>query len=219
MGDFLIGDRVAVVTGGAKGIGESCVRALCAEGAKVAILDQDVEAGDALCRELGGLTRFFQGDVSNSADVTAAFESIKRDLGAVSLLVNNAGIARYGSVTETDEDVWDRVMNVNVKSAFLCTRSALPEMQRQGSGAIVNVASVQAFISQNGVAAYVTSKSALLGLTRSIAIDYAPFIRCNAVCPGSVDTPMFRESVGDSEPLLEECRRTHILNRIAKPRR
>jgi NAD(P)-dependent dehydrogenase (short-subunit alcohol dehydrogenase family) len=111
----------------------------------------------------------------------------------VDVLVNNAGINRYATVTETTEAEWDLVMNVNLKSAFLAAKYAIPSMQKKGSGVVVNISSVQAFVSQSQVAAYTTSKTAMLGLTRSIAVDYGPAIRCVAVCPGSINTPMLRK--------------------------
>ncbi|HIA80068.1 MAG TPA: SDR family oxidoreductase, partial [Candidatus Marinimicrobia bacterium] len=132
-------------------------------------------------------------------------------------LVNNAGIQRYSTVTETSEEEWDLVMNVNLKSAFLCSKYAIPMMVNNKKGCVINVASVQSFISQKNVAPYTTSKTALLGLTRSIAVDYAPNIRSVAVCPGTVDTPMFRNSIQESpnpDEVLEECNEMHLVKRI-----
>lgn len=134
--------------------------------------------------------------------------------------MNNAGICPYSTVTETSEEQWDYVLGVNLKSAFLCSKYAIPLMLRRGAGAILNVASVQALMSQRNVAPYTTSKSALLGLTRSIAVDYGPQIRCLAICPGTVDTPMLRNAIKDSpDPaaVLRECEEMHVLKRIAQP--
>jgi NAD(P)-dependent dehydrogenase (short-subunit alcohol dehydrogenase family) len=111
-------------------------------------------------------------------------------------------------------------MNVNLKSIFLCCRHAIPYMREKENGVVINVASVQAFLSQPNVAAYTTAKSAILGLTRSIAIDYAPAIRCVAVCPGTIDTPMLRDSIAlspDPDEVMQECIDMHILKRIGKP--
>ncbi len=208
--------KVAVVTGGAKGIGAACVARLAACGARIAILDRDARAGEELSSRFEQ-AEFFELDVSNSSGVEAAFEKIRGRFGDPVLLVNNAGIVKYGTLTETPEDVWDEILNVNLKSAYLCSRCAIPGMLRSGGGAIVNVSSVQAFVSEYGVAAYATSKTALLGLTRTIAIDYAPRIRCNAVCPGSVDTPMLQRFTQGSEEKMEQCRRMHLLQRVAAP--
>jgi len=205
-----------VVTGGAKGIGGACVKAFTEGGAKVCILDID-QAGQEFADTLGDDTFFIHCDVSKEDEVKTAFRKIEKKLGAVEVLVNNAGIQRYSTVTETSEEEWDLVMNVNLKSAFLCSKYAIPMMVNNKKGCVINVASVQSFISQKNVAPYTTSKTALLGLTRSIAVDYAPNIRSVAVCPGTVDTPMFRNSIQESpnpDEVLEECNEMHLVKRI-----
>jgi len=205
-----------VVTGGAKGIGGACVKAFTEGGAKVCILDID-QAGQEFADTLGDDTFFIHCDVSKEDEVKTAFKKIEKKLGAVEILVNNAGIQRYSTVTETSEEEWDLVMNVNLKSAFLCSKYAIPMMVNNKKGCVINVASVQSFISQKNVAPYTTSKTALLGLTRSIAVDYAPNIRSVAVCPGTVDTPMFRNSIQESpnpDEVLEECNKMHLVKRI-----
>ena len=205
-----------VVTGGAKGIGGACVKAFTEGGAKVCILDID-QAGQEFADTLGNDTFFIHCDVSKEDEVKTAFRKIEKKLGAVEVLVNNAGIQRYSTVTETTEEEWDLIMNVNLKSAFLCSKYAIPMMLKKKKGCVINVASVQSFISQKNVAPYTTSKTALLGLTRSIAVDYAPNIRSVAVCPGTVDTPMFRSSIQESpnpDEVLEECNEMHLVKRI-----
>jgi NAD(P)-dependent dehydrogenase (short-subunit alcohol dehydrogenase family) len=205
-----------VVTGGAKGIGGACVKAFTEGGARVCILDID-QAGQEFADTLGEDTFFIHCDVSKENEVKTAFKKIEKKLGAVEVLVNNAGIQRYSTVTETSEEEWDLVMNVNLKSAFLCSKYAIPMMVNNKKGCVINVASVQSFISQKNVAPYTTSKTALLGLTRSIAVDYAPNIRSVAVCPGTVDTPMFRSSIQESpnpDEVLEECNEMHLVKRI-----
>ncbi|MDZ4700847.1 MAG: glucose 1-dehydrogenase [Rhodothermales bacterium] len=207
-------DRTAVITGGSKGIGAAIVHRLHAEGARVAVLDVD-PAGNVL--ETGDRLRFFACDVSRSADVAAAVEAAIDAFGDIDILVNNAGIQHYGTVVSTTEEEWDRVMAVNLKSAFLCARAVIPGMQRRGAGVVINMSSVQAYHSQANVAPYTTSKTAMLGLTRSIAIDFSPTIRCVAVCPGTVDTPMVRwtaEQSGDPDALYEEVRQMHLAGRI-----
>ncbi len=205
-----------VVTGGAKGIGGACVEAFMEGGAKVCILDID-QAGQEFADTLGDDTFFIHCDVSKENEVKTAFRKIEKIFGAVEVLVNNAGIQRYSTVTETTEEEWDLIMNVNLKSAFLCSKYAIPMMLKKKKGCVINVASVQSFISQKNVAAYTTSKTALLGLTRSIAVDYAPNIRSVAVCPGTVDTPMLRNSIQESpnpDEVLEECNEMHLVKRI-----
>ena len=213
-------DLTAVVTGGAKGIGGATASRFLEEGASVVVLDVDAENARALVEPYGPRGLFIQCDVSNADQVRAAFDQISTQMGAVDILVNNAGIQRYSTVTETSDEEWDLVMNVNLKSAFLCARAAIPLMQQRGSGVVINVASVQSFITQRRVAPYVTSKTALLGLTRSIAVDYAPEIRAVAVCPGTVDTPMLQWAANqspDPDEIYREVREMHPLQRIAKP--
>jgi NAD(P)-dependent dehydrogenase (short-subunit alcohol dehydrogenase family) len=210
-------DNLAVVTGAAKGIGQATARAFYREGAAVAMLDVD-DSAMKLAKEFGSRGLFVRCDVSDAAQVARSFEVIGSELGPAGILVNNAGIQHYGTVTETSEEEWDRVMGVNLKSAFLCAKHAIPQMLQRGHGVVVNLASVQAFVSQNKVAPYTTSKTALLGLTRSIAVDYAPQVRCVAVCPGTVDTPMLRDAIAQSpnpDEVLQECHDMHPVKRIA----
>ena len=203
-------NKTVVITGGAKGIGAATAQVSFDAGANVAVLDVAPDASDMNNERW----MFLQCDVSNETAVQSAFESISQNFESVDFLVNNAGIQRYGTVTETTTDEWDLVMNINLKSFYLCAKYAIPLMQ---SGAIINIASVQAFLSQQQVAAYTTAKSAILGLTRSIAVDYAPHIRCVAVCPGTIDTPMLRESIAlspDPDEVMQECIDMHLTKRI-----
>ena len=210
--------RTAIVTGGAKGIGEACVRLLANHGATVAIFDIDSDAGSSLASSVGANCAAYVLDVSDAEAVHSACLKVAAELGSPTLLVNNAGIGYYGTVIETTEEDWDRVLNVNLKSFFLCARETIPFMQSAGKGAIVNIASVQSFISQHRVPAYCASKAGIVGLSRAIAVDHAPSIRSNTVCPGSVDTPMLAAAVeGDRDALLEECRNMHLLKRIGQP--
>jgi len=209
-------NKVVIVTGGAKGIGGSCSKLFHEAGANVCILDID-EKGNEFANELGDTSLFIKCDVSKKDQVKNAFAQIVEEFGDIDILVNNAGIQTYGSVTETTEEEWDRVINVNVKSAFLCSKYALPSMLNKGKGCVVNVSSVQAFITQKNVAGYTTSKTAMLGLTRSIAVDYAPNIRCVAVCPGTTETPMLKESFAlspDPDEVYQECVDMHLTKRI-----
>ncbi|MBX2966597.1 MAG: SDR family oxidoreductase [Cyclobacteriaceae bacterium] len=206
--------RHIIVTGGVKGIGKAAVDVFVREGAHVSILDVD-PGGKAL--EANKQIRFYLCNVSNAESVRENVKQAIANAGEVDVLVNNAGIQRYGNVTETTEEDWDLVMNVNLKSAFLVSKYVIPSMQRKGLGVIVNVSSVQAFLSQQVVAAYTTSKTALLGLTRSIAVDYAPYIRCVAVCPGTIDTPMLQAAIRESpdpDEVFRECEEMHLLKKV-----
>lgn len=207
--------KVAIVTGGSRGIGASCMEVFAREGIRVANLDKSPPEGGEGAGQMQLVC-----DVSREESVESAVTEVIRRWGRVDYLVNNAGVQRYGTVTETSTALWDEVMNVNLKSMFLCARAVLPYMQRQGAGVIVNVASVQAFHSQANVAAYTTAKTAALGLTRSIAVDYAPAVRCVAVCPGTIDTPMLRESVArapDPDEVLNEIYGMHLARRMGRP--
>lgn len=213
-------DRVAVVTGGGKGIGRGTVEVLVRAGAKVIILDTDAESGQQTADALGDRAYFIACNVAEEQAVTDALQQGVKHFGKLDYLVNNAGVQRYAPVTETTGEVWDLIMNVNVKGSFLCAKHAIPYLRQTGRGVIVNVSSVQAMITQGNVAAYTTSKTALLGLTRSIAVDYAPHIRCVAVCPGTVDTPLLRWAINqspDPEAVMQECIDMHLTDRIAQP--
>jgi NAD(P)-dependent dehydrogenase (short-subunit alcohol dehydrogenase family) len=206
-------NKTVVITGGAKGIGAATATLFFDAGANVVVLDVAQDSSNIHDERW----LFLQCDVSNETQVKTAFENIARRFDSVDFLVNNAGIQRYGTVTETTTDEWDLVMNINLKSFFLCAKYALPFMQKKQKGVIINVASVQAFLSQQKVASYTTAKTAILGLTRSIAVDYAPHIRCVAVCPGTIDTPMLRDSIAlspDPEEVMQECIDMHLTKRI-----
>lgn len=206
-------NKTVVITGAAKGIGAACTQIFFKAGANVVLLDlQESETNMTDEKWLS-----IRCNVSVEEEVSAAFEQIKKKFGGVDFLINNAGIQRYGTVTETSVEEWDEVMNVNLKSLFLCSKCAIPLMMQKKKGVIINIASVQAFLSQPKVAAYTTAKSAILGLTRSIAIDYSPYIRCVAVCPGTINTPMLHDAISlspDPDAVMQECIDMHLAARI-----
>ncbi len=212
-----LANKVVVVTGGARGIGAACAHALAQAGSRVAILDTNSETGEETAARLGKDVSFFKCDVGRSAQVDAAFAAIRQQMGDPTLLLNNAAIAQYAPFMEVTEELWDETLRVNLKSVYLCSRAAIPGMMRNGGGSIVNMASVQAFVSEYGISHYAASKSGILGLTRTIAIDCAPLIRCNAVCPGCIESPMLQISVQGKREEEDALKNMHLLRRIGRP--
>jgi NAD(P)-dependent dehydrogenase (short-subunit alcohol dehydrogenase family) len=221
--------KVVVVAGGARGIGRAAARKLALEDASVVICsdreDQVNEAVAELCEREGLEVSGTRADVTSSADMKRLMDFATETYGGVDVLVYSAGIQRYGTVVETEVEVWDEVLDVNLKGIYLASRYAIPEMRKRGGGAIVNLSSVQAFASQTGVAAYTASKGGINALTRAMALDHAEEnIRVNAVCPASVDTPMlrwaadlFRGEDKSVEETVAEWGRMHPVGRVAKP--
>ena len=217
--------KTAIVTGGAVGIGQAVCQILAERGAAVAIFDMDERAGNETCeniRKANGKAIFERVDVADFAAVDNATNKTASTFGRVDSLVVSAGIQRYGTAVSTTEEEWDEVLNVNLRGAWNAARAVIPYMVTSASGSIVNVSSVQALASQQNVLAYTVSKHGLLGLTRSIAMDFAKQnIRANAVCPGTVDTPMLEWAASldpNPESVYDACRQMHPLGRIAKPR-
>jgi NAD(P)-dependent dehydrogenase (short-subunit alcohol dehydrogenase family) len=204
--------RVAVVTGGASGIGQATVARLVADGFRVAVLDLGDTTGDAKLA--------LRVDVTDAYAVERTFTQIVDTFGRIDVLVNNAGITGSAAATichQTPVEEWDRVQAVNVRGPFLCTRAALPTMLAQGNGHVITVASVAGLIAFPGRAAYTTSKGAAVMFTKSLAVDYAAAgIRANAVCPGMVETPMTKWRL-DQPDLRAQVESKIPLGRVAQP--
>lgn len=184
-------DKVVMVTGGAAGIGRVTAEAFAREGAKLAICDVNPEAGEAALKALGPEASFEKVDVANEAAVSAWTEAVAKRYGRIDVLVNNAGITRDALLLRMKESDWDLVMAINLKGAFLCTRAAVRFMAQQRAGRIVNVASVVGVVGNVGQANYVASKAGLIGLTKTVAREFAARgITVNAVAPGFIETQM-----------------------------
>lgn len=216
--------KVAVVTGGAMGIGAATVEVFCELGASVAVLDIDVDAGESTTRQLeqaGHKVSFHRCDVSVDMEVQTAMSDAVRQHGQLDVLVSNAGIQRYGNVVETTSRTWGETFDVHVRGCFHSTKYAIPHMIAGGGGAIVVIASVQSFAAVSNSAAYVAAKHALMGVTRSIALDFArDNIRANCICPGSIDTPLLRRVTGltpSPEATSAAFGQMHALGRIGRP--
>lgn len=221
------GGLTAFITGAGKGIGEAAARKFASQGYSVAIVDNDESSGRDVAEDIGASALFVKTDVSEADQVRLAVERTVGTFGGINVLVNSAGIQRYGNVVDTPEDEWDLVLSVNLKSMFLTAKFCVPQIQRSAknappsSSAIVNVASVQGFAAQRGVAAYSASKGGAIALTRAIAVDFAPQIRANCICPGSVNTPMLRSAAklfsDDPDQAVKDWGMMHPLERVAEP--
>lgn len=197
-------DRVAIVTGGARGLGRAFARRLAAEGAEVMVMNivlsdkdlEDMKETVSLIKEAGGHARFFEGDVTSEDDCRALAEKTVHARGKIDILVNNAAI--YDGLVrkpfdEISLDEWDRVMGVNVKGSFIATRSVYPFMKQAGYGKIINLCSETAFTGSHGFVHYVSSKGGILALTRALAVELGPHNICiNAIAPGFTDTEASR---------------------------
>lgn len=225
----LFDNKVVVVTGGAAGIGKDTAIAFACEGARVVIVDvnqQGVKTTTMDIRTSGGDAFCVVGDVSLSETCQLVIERTEDAYGGVDILFNNVGIQpldSYTDVVDTSEEMWDRIMAVNLKSYFLMAKYAIPHMRRRGGGVIVNNASVQGLQSMPKVPAYAASKGAVLALTRAMALDHAPEnIRVVAICPGTIDTEMVRTAAratgDDIEETLASWGRMHPLGRIGTGR-
>jgi NAD(P)-dependent dehydrogenase (short-subunit alcohol dehydrogenase family) len=216
--------KVAVVTGAAMGIGRSTAVLLAREGARVVIADVDEEQAEETLRsieDLGGEALFARTDVSSSRDVEAAINAAVQTFGGIDVLHNNAAVALGATVVDTTDELWSRVLDVNLGGVYRGCKYAIPHMIRNGGGSIINSTSVQALRGFAGWAAYAASKGGILSLTRQVALEYAEHnIRVNCVAPGTIMTPLnekvFAEAE-DPEALVETWNRMHPIGRFGQP--
>jgi NAD(P)-dependent dehydrogenase (short-subunit alcohol dehydrogenase family) len=215
----LLVDRGVVVTGGAQGIGRAIVMTALREGARVAFVDVDAERGRETERQVGG-AHFVQGDIAQEPEVEAAVAVARGLIGAIDVLINNAGRNAYADPVRMSEGEWDAVFAVDLKGAWLCSKHVLPEMIERGSGSIINIASLHGSLTAQGQFPYAAAKSGLIGLTRSLALEVAPHgIRVNAVSPGYTRTAILQrhfERSGDSD-LERRVLDVHPLGRVGEP--
>jgi len=216
---MLLKEKVAIVTGAARGIGRGIAEVLSSQGAKVILCDineqEAKKSAEEISKKTGMETKAVKFDVTNMDNIRELVNLAVKDYGRIDILVNNAGIIILQSVEEVDEKSWDRTYDVNVKGPFFLSQAVAKVMMKQKSGKIINIASDSGLHAWSNESAYASSKSALISLTRVLAIELGPYdINCNAICPGATDTTMLR---GFGEEKIKECVEATCLKRIATP--
>lgn len=213
--------KVIVVTGGAKGIGRSCVELFAARGGEVVFSDIDTASGEALAGALGPSVAFLRGDVRSLADMQAMAALAEARFGGLDIIVNNAAVALNGVIDEIDEERWTIVIDTNLTGFWRTMKACVPLLRKRGGGAVVNLSSVQGLIGFQGWPAYAAAKGAIISLTRQCAIDLAKAgIRVNAVAPGTIMTPMNEkifEETDDAAALIDSWNRAHPIGRFGQP--
>ena len=219
-----LGGKVAIVTGGGSGIGRASARRYAREGARVVIADIDNAAAGAAAMEIereGGTAIGVGADVSREEDVARLIERTLHAFDLPTVLLNSAACTSFGTLAESPAQELDRVLAVNVRSAWICARAVIPLMRDAGGGAIVNMSSITGIVGAPGMAAYSTSKGALITFTRTLALELAEHgIRVNCICPASIDTPMLQASfdrLADPEAARARNVKRHPLGRFGTP--
>ena len=213
-------DKVAIVTGSSKGIGEGIARVFVEEGAKIAVICRNEEAGRKMTDELlksGGRAIFVKTDVTKSPDIQDMIRKVVHEFGQLDILVNNAGYHISKNAEETSEDEWEFIINTNLRSTFLCSKYAIPHL-RKTKGTIINISSMVGLVGQPNAAAYSASKGGQIAMTKNMAIDFSPNgIRVNVICPGWIQTPLVEDWFSqqkDPEAARKYIYSRHPLGRI-----
>jgi NAD(P)-dependent dehydrogenase (short-subunit alcohol dehydrogenase family) len=217
--------KVTLITGSGSGIGKSTALLFAAEGASVIVNDLDAAKGSETAEEIrqaGGKAQFIQSDVTDPAQVKAMVERIIADYGRIDVLFNNAGISGVGMLHEVEPETWDRIMSVNIKGVYLPSKYVVPHMMEQKSGSIINMSSCIAEIGLARRASYAATKGAVLALTKSMQVDYAPYnIRVNALLPGTILTPFvenyLRTSYDDPEAAIRSLKSRQLSGDLGRP--
>ncbi|KAA1180595.1 SDR family NAD(P)-dependent oxidoreductase [Paenibacillus sp. B2(2019)] len=217
--------KIALITGSASGIGKGSALLFAQEGATVIVNDLDMVKGEATVKEItqaGGKAVFIQADVTDPASVQAMVTEIIEQFGQVDVLFNNAGISGVGALHEVEPDVWDRVMNVNIRGVYLPSKYVLPHMMERKSGSIINMSSCVAEIGLAKRASYSATKGAVLALTKSMQVDYAPYhIRVNALLPGTILTPFvenyLNNSYEDPDTAIGSIKKRQLSGELGRP--
>lgn len=219
-----IAGKVAIITGSGSGIGRASALLFAREGAQVVVVDIDENDAAQTAEDVGhtaGSAMALQADVSSQSSCVSIVAKTIEAYGRVDILFNNAGVSSFNPVVETDEAEIDYVLGTNVKSVFFLSQATIPYMKQQGNGSIINNASITGIVGAPGMAAYATSKGAIITLTRTMALEHAEDgIRVNCICPASVDTPMLHNSLGrapDPEYARSQNIKRHPLGRLGTP--
>ena len=220
-----LANKVCVITGAGSGIGRASALLFAREGGCVVVADVDNAGADDTVREIkseGGAASSFVVDVTDAAAAKRLADNAAQTYGRIDVLFNNAGISGVGTLHETSEELWDRVMAVNVRGVFLVSKFVVPHMLERRAGSIINMSSTIADIGLAQRASYAASKGAILALTRAMQVDYAPFgIRVNALLPGTIHTPFvekyLRESYPNREDGLKAIRKRQLTEELGKP--
>ena len=217
--------KTAIITGAASGIGRGTAEVFAEHGARLVLADRDGPGLETVRAQLAGQDAqvvVYEGDVSQASVIDGVVALALASFGQIDVVFNNAGIMPFGDLASFAESTWDEVMDVNVKAMFLMCKAVIPHMLARGAGSIINTSSVMATLTEPGYEAYSSSKAAIIGLTKAVAVSYAEQgVRCNCICPGWVDTPLNQRlaaELGGMEQLYPIIKRQQPLGRMASTR-